>query len=130
MSGRFRHKSPKFFFIIPMVLIGIAAFSAIVMLLWNGVLVPILHAGIINFWQALGILVLSKILFGGFRGGHWGRHQWKQQHLQERWESMSPEEREKFRSELKNRCGRRFDAFYDRSKFGPTEEPKSEQQPS
>lgn len=129
MRGSFRHRSPKFFFIIPLVLIGVTAISGIVMLLWNGVLVPVLHLGLINFWQALGVLILSKILFGGFRGGHWGRHHWKQR-LQERWESMSPEEREKFRSELKNRCGHRFGAFYERSKFGPSEESKSEQQPS
>ena len=50
-------------------LAGVAAFSGIVMLLWNGVLHTVLNIGTITFLQAAGILLLSKILFGGFRGG-------------------------------------------------------------
>ncbi|MCH5688999.1 hypothetical protein LWM68_34950 [Niabella sp. W65] len=55
-----------------MVLCGIAAvflFSAIVMLLWNAVLPDVLPVKPVSYWQAMGILVLSKILFGGFGGG-------------------------------------------------------------
>ena len=58
--------------------------------------------------QALGILVLSKILFGGFGGRHWrGSPAWKQK-LKQRWDNMTPEEREKFKVEWKNRCGGRW----------------------
>ena len=77
------------------------------MLLWNSILVQVLHVSVITFKQALGILVLSKILFGGFRGAHWGRHRWKEK-MQQRWDKMTPEEREKFKDEWQNRCGRRF----------------------
>jgi hypothetical protein len=97
----------KFLFFIPIFFLAVILFGGAVMLLWNNILVAVLNVHMINFWQALGILVLSKILFGGFRGAHWGRHQWKQGMMQ-RWEGMSPEEKEKFKQEWENRCGRRF----------------------
>jgi len=93
--------------IILFVALGILVFGSLVMWLWNAVLVQVLHVGIINFPQALGILLLSKILFGGFRGAHWGRHKWREK-MHDRWEKMTPEDREKFKQEWQNRCGRRF----------------------
>ncbi|MET3108386.1 hypothetical protein AAKU67_002770 [Oxalobacteraceae bacterium GrIS 2.11] len=73
-----------------------AILAAVVMNLWNWIM-PGLYFGIntIDYWHALGLLVLSRILFGGFRGhGGWHRaHKW--QHWQ-KWQAMSPEEREKF----------------------------------
>lgn len=82
------------------------------MYLWNW-LVPVLFSGpIINFWQTIGLLVLSKILFGGFNGG-WGkggrghcggnRQHWKQR-MEERIANMTPEEKERFKS----RCGGKY----------------------
>ncbi|HXB44650.1 MAG TPA: hypothetical protein VNV85_11355 [Puia sp.] len=112
----------KFLFIIPMVLLGIGVFGGAVMLLWNNVLAVVLPIKIISFWQALGILVLSKILFGGFRGAYWGRHQWRQK-MQQRWESMTPEEKEKFKQEWGNRCGQRFGRPFGK----PLEEEKTAQ---
>ena len=71
MNRRFSGK--KFVGIIIMVLLGITVFSGAVMLLWNNVLAAVVAVKLITFWQALGLLALSKILFGGFRGGgHWG----------------------------------------------------------
>ncbi len=91
--------------------VAIALFGAIVMGLWNSVLSPVLGINRITFWQALGILVLSKILFGGFgRRGGWnrgGRHQWGKG-MQEKWANMTPEQKEKFKAEWKNRCGPRW----------------------
>ncbi len=81
------------------VVIGIAfvaALSVTVMLLWN-TLVPSLFAGpVLGFWQAVGLLVLSRILFGGFRrhGWHGG---WRHRMWRERWERMTPEEQARFR---------------------------------
>ncbi|RZK44891.1 MAG: hypothetical protein EOO94_04835, partial [Pedobacter sp.] len=79
--------------------------SYIVMLLWNMIL-PAAITGVnpINFWQALGLLVLSKILFGGFHGG-WKhkRQQWKDK-MNERLQNMTPEQREAFKQDLRNRC--------------------------
>jgi hypothetical protein len=85
-----------------------ALFTFVVMSLWNLILVNVLHVGVITFWQALGILVLSKILFGGFRGGWRGRGHmhgpWRKEMI-EKWQTMSPEEREKFQQDWKSRCG-------------------------
>jgi len=73
-------------------LVAIAALGAVVMLLWNAV-VPALFGAAhpIDYLHALGLLVLSRILFGTFRGrGGWHRHRhW------EKWHAMSQEEREK-----------------------------------
>lgn len=68
----------------------------VVMLLWNWLLPPLFGWPQVTFWQALGILILSRILFGGFgmRGGP--RHKMRRS-MSEHWEHMSPEEREKFR---------------------------------
>lgn len=100
-------KKIKIFFI---VIIACLAFSAAVMWLWNAILPQVIGVKTITFLQALGILVLSKILFGGFRGGGgWGAHRrgrWME--MQEKMAAMTPEEREKFKSEWKNRCGHRF----------------------
>jgi hypothetical protein len=84
---------------------AVAVFSFIVMSLWNWLAPAVFGARTITLWQALGILVLSKILFGGFRGrpgygGHWRRR------MNERWEQMTPGEREKFRQGMAARCGR------------------------
>ncbi|HEX4851870.1 MAG TPA: hypothetical protein VFV08_13740 [Puia sp.] len=87
----------------------LTAISFVIMALWNNILVPLLHIGVINFWQSLGIFVLSKILFGGFRGGHWGRHRYWKNKMSQRWADMTPEEREKFKQEWRDRCrGSRF----------------------
>ncbi len=54
-----------------------AAFATfIVMLLWNKVLASVTAVRKVTYFQAFGILLLAKILFGGFGGGHhgWGHH--------------------------------------------------------
>lgn len=99
------------------VVLFIAVFSWAVMLLWNYLVPPLLHGPVIGYWQALALLVLSRILFGGLRGhrgahGHWRRHLWR-----ERWESMTPEERERLRQRFLERCGR------GRGGMSETEEP-------
>src|SRR5215467_16063781 len=61
----------------------VAVFSFVVMLLWNALVPGLFHGPMLGFWQAAGLLVLSRILFGGFRrrGWHGGwRHRWR-----ERW---------------------------------------------
>ncbi len=87
--------------------LAIAAFFVfgwVVMLLWNAVLPPATGWHAITYWQAVGLLVLSKILFGGFRGGPRGDRRWRRR-MFERWEQMTPEEREKFREGMRSRCG-------------------------
>lgn len=89
--------------IVPLVIIGIAALGYVVMALWNWLL-PSLFDGVreIGYLQALGLLVLSKILFGGFRHGCHGSHGSSYRH---RWEQMTPEEREKFHAGMSGCCG-------------------------
>jgi hypothetical protein len=82
--------------------LAVAAFSFAVMSLWNVLMPALFAAKAISFWQALGLLVLSKILFGGFRGFPRGGSGWRRR-MTERWERMTPEEREKFKQGM--RCG-------------------------
>jgi hypothetical protein len=84
--------------------IAIALFSYVVMSLWNSILPGVIHVSAITFWQAAGILLLSKILFGGLPGG-WGRRQRWRGKMAEKWQNMTPEEREKFQQHWKDRCG-------------------------
>jgi hypothetical protein len=102
-SSRESHCGAKCFKVATLVIVGIAALGGIVMLLWNW-LVPALFLGAqpVGYWQALGILVLSKILFGSFRGGCHGRWMEHRRH----WESMTPEEREQLKGHFKSRWGR------------------------
>ena len=81
-------------------------FGYVVMRLWNWLMPALFGWHLITFWQALGILILSKILFGGFHGRHGGSRDWNWRHrMKERWEHMTPEEREKFRQSMGGRCG-------------------------
>ena len=99
----FIFKKEVFFIVIATA--AIIVFGGIVMLLWNNVLAEVLNISTISFGQALGILLLSKILFGGWKGG-WsgGRHQWKNK-MREKWSAMTPEERERFKEQWQKRCG-------------------------
>ncbi|HEV8504367.1 MAG TPA: hypothetical protein VGQ53_03165 [Chitinophagaceae bacterium] len=98
----------KFRRIVMFILIGAVAilvFGGIVMLLWNNILAQVTSVHTITFVQALGILVLSKILFGGFRGAWGGRHYYWKQKMMNKWNNMTPEERDKFKQEWQRRCG-------------------------
>jgi len=101
----------KMIFIIPAAIIGIALFMAfggwVVMSLWNWLLPGLFGWRMITFWQALGMLVLCRILFGGVSGRGWHRS-YSGRRMRERWQRMTPEEREKFRQGIRARCG--FDA--------------------
>jgi hypothetical protein len=81
----------------------VTIFSFVLMSLWNWLMPALFGWHVINFWQAVGILVLSKILFGGFRGRP-GRHVYWRRRMMERWEQMTPEEREKFRQGMRGGC--------------------------
>lgn len=83
----------------------LAVFSFVVMNLWNWLMPALFGWRLITYGQALGILVLSKILFGGFRGRP-GPPGWVwRKRMMQRWEQMTPEEREKFRAGLRGGCG-------------------------
>lgn len=81
-------------------------FGYVVLRLWNWLMPALFGWHVISFWQALGILLLSKILFGGFHGRHGGHGQWSwRRRMRERWEHMTPAERETFRQSMRGRCG-------------------------
>ena len=82
----------------------LALLAWVVMLLWNGVLAEVVQVSTVTYWQALGLLVLSKILFGGFRGkGGDYKKRWKEK-MEEKLAGLSEEEREKIKEEWRNRC--------------------------
>lgn len=103
-----RSKVKKMILIAPLAILGMLLFIAIggfiVLQLWNWLLPPLFGWSQITFWQAIGLLALCRILFGGFRGS--GRADFRRR----RWERMTPEERERFRQGIGGRCG-----------FGPPE---------
>jgi hypothetical protein len=81
-------------------------FTFVVQALWNWLMPALFAWHTITYWQALGVLVLSKILFGGFRAGGGHRPDWRwRRRMMERWDEMTPEEREKFRQSVRGRCG-------------------------
>ena len=85
------------------VIVAIIIFSGVVMTLWNNILPAVLGVKAITFFQALGILVLSRLLFGGFGTRRWGNSQkWK--NLKDKWATMNDEEREEFKMEFRDRC--------------------------
>lgn len=110
---RFRIALPVF------ILIAALGLGAVVQWLWNAILPAAANFNPISYWQAVGLFVLCKILFGGFRGGpghH--RHPNKWQRFNKRfgrggreeimawknkWMQMTDEERIKFRQEMWNR---------------------------
>lgn len=84
-----------FIFLIPYVL----------MLLWNGILPKVIHVETISYWQAVGIFIISKILFGGLKmKGCGGEKQKITQKLQDKWMNMTPEEKEIFKQKWKEYC--------------------------
>jgi Ca2+/H+ antiporter, TMEM165/GDT1 family len=101
----FRYRAAKGVAILAIVIVALGALGAIVMLLWNALVPALFHGPALQYWQALGLLILSRILFGGLRGrgahGRWGRGRWR-----ERWEQMTPEERAQLRERFASRCGR------------------------
>ena len=98
-----------FLLIAPLALIGMTLFIAaggwVVMSLWNWLVPDLFGLRTITIWQALGLLLLCRILFGGFgmgggsRGDSGKRMSWGS-------EKMTPEERERYRKSWAGRwCG-------------------------
>lgn len=90
-------------------ILAAAVAGFVVMSLWNVIMPAIFGIRSIGFWQALGLLILSKILFGGFRPHTGGGPHWRRR-MMERWEGMTPEEREKFKQGMRRGCGSRQNA--------------------
>jgi len=83
-----------------LVVMGIATFG-----LWNVLMPAILGLHTINFWQALGLFLLSRVLFG--RLGGWNSRLHKARFVRG-WMQMTPEERGRFRNAMGSGCTGRF----------------------
>jgi hypothetical protein len=98
----------KLLLIAPFAILGILVFVSLggwmVKTLWNWLLPTIFGLPQVTFWQALGLLVLSRILFSGLPIGGRGRGGFRR-HRDGRCDSMTPEEREQFRQRMRERFG-------------------------
>jgi hypothetical protein len=76
-------------------------FGYIAMSLWNWLMPAVFGLKTLSYWQAFGLLVLSWIFFGRFRGmhHHGHGHHWRHR-MAERWMEMTPEEREALKQGL------------------------------
>lgn len=103
--GRGFHPMKIVFFMLVMVFFILAA-GWVVMFLWNNILVDVTNVKPLTYMQAIGLLILSKILFGGFRFGgpryRGGRH--KRRSWKEKWSNMTEEEKAAFKEKWRNRC--------------------------
>ncbi|MFK7969850.1 MAG: hypothetical protein AB8F95_05755 [Bacteroidia bacterium] len=82
--------------------------SWLVMFLWNAILPDTVGVKPLNFWKAAGLLLLAKILFGGFKGrGRSGRGSAKREHWKKKWMGMSSEERDEAKARWKAHCERK-----------------------
>ncbi|HEY6211363.1 MAG TPA: hypothetical protein VIW45_03715 [Vicinamibacterales bacterium] len=116
--------------IVPAAIVGIIVFTflggKVVELLWNWLMPQLFGWRAITFWQAWGLLALTRILFGGI-GVNRARGDTKAlkhrlvdrmaDRVAERFDAMSPEERERFRQRLRERMG--FDPGAGETKAQP-----------
>ena len=110
--------SRKKFWIAPVILAALALFSAITMLLWNALMPQIFHLPEINYWQAIGLLILARLFFGGsmmHRNHRSHDPRWNHK-IKDKFANMTPEEREEFFKKLHK--FRHFVHYYD---FGEKE---------
>ena len=119
MRNRFRNlpRLTRLIIIAPLAIVGMAVFvffgGETVMLLWNWLAPALFGLREVTFWQALGLLALCRILFGGFglsgggsRNSRRGMGRRMRERMDERFERMTPEERERFRQGFRDRSGR------------------------
>ncbi len=111
--GRFGGPRRGRFLFIPLVAAAAAAaLGGVVMALWNAILPAAVGAGRLSYWQGVGLLVLCRILVGGF-GGRRGGPGWRRgapdsngspRPPREKWLQMSEDERREFRQQWQERC--------------------------
>ncbi|MEY3239996.1 MAG: hypothetical protein RIR11_1434 [Bacteroidota bacterium] len=93
----------KYWLFLPFIFMAaVLVVGGVVMFLWNAILPEVTGVRPLTFIQAIGLLILCRILFGGFRGGgrpggKWGRGKWG---------NMSMEEKARMRAAWEERCKR------------------------
>ena len=94
----------KILFFILVALTMLSVVGLIVMWLWNTILVDVIGVKPLNFWKAVGLLVLARILFGGFRSRNWKSRHRRRKKWKEKWMNMNDEERKEFKAKWKEHC--------------------------
>ena len=103
---------PRFILFLLFIFAVLVPLGFIIVALWNNILAVLFPIALINFWQALGIFLLARILFGGFPGKpRWAGRRHNRQEMEEmrnKWFNLSPEERKNFKQEMRGsfRCGK------------------------
>lgn len=90
----------RWYLFIPLILAAFVAFGFITMYLWNWLMPLLFRLPEITFWQTIGLLILSRLLLGGFKGHHGRGHGHCRRQMHEKWEHMTPEEREQFKEHI------------------------------
>jgi hypothetical protein len=83
-------------------ILALALVGAVTTGLWNWLMPAIFNLPAIGFWQALGLLLLGRLLFGGFHGRGRGM---KRPRFVRSLQDLTPEERERFRHGMARGCG-------------------------
>lgn len=101
------HDRSRRLWMVPLIAVGFVGFAIlggwIVMTLWNWLTPELFGWHTLRLPQALGLLVLCRILFGGFGMQGGGPRGNIKRRLFERWEGMNDEERAKFREGLRGK---------------------------
>lgn len=97
-------KGTRFLKIFAVAMLGLLLVGIVTMTLWNWLVPVIFNGPSITFWQALGLLVLSKILFSSWGAGRCkpNSHEWKQRYM-EKLASMTPQDRERFKQRMRDK---------------------------
>ncbi len=97
----------KIVFFIMVTIVFVALMGFVVMWLWNHILTEVTSVKPLTFGQAVGLLVLSRILFGSFRFGppfRNARSSRRKKYWKEKWMNMTEEEKAAFKEKWKKKC--------------------------
>lgn len=115
--------------------IAVAAIAALViMLLWNVLIPTIIGWQAVNYWQAAGLMILSRLLLGGFGkfgGGHFYRHSrfnHDAKHMMNLHDKMSNMSREERREHIRKCMGMMDNNFNCSNKSSVREDSKPDEQ--
>lgn len=89
----------------------VVLFGTATMLLWNWLVPELFNGPVVTFAQTIGLLLLTKILFWSVGGKGCHHHRGSERpYWKKRWESMTPEDRERLKNRMKEKwCGRKPD---------------------
>ncbi|MDX2171657.1 MAG: hypothetical protein SFY56_00960 [Bacteroidota bacterium] len=103
-SNTSKWKGRGFFFFL-FFIAALFGLGAIITYLWNAILPQLIHVSEITYWQSLGLFVLCRILFGGFRFGGGRGYAKNNSAWREKYSNMSEEEKAALKTKWKERCG-------------------------